>query len=317
MTIFTQDDKVVAMPTGHGPVALGLSAPAGTGVALTVGQVPAGGTLQAGARTLRAGDAIDAAEMGQLTFTPGAEPGTGTVVIRAASGGETDTLVASVHVVSAEASDGLYFRANDGTSGVEVWRATSDGTLERVADIAPGADSSQALRFTDLGTGVWFQADDGVSGTEPWRVGTDGTLGMVADIVPGEGGSFPHEFVRLGADTFFAADTAAGATELFRIGADGALVQMTDMAGVPGGADPRDLIVHDGALYFSAVDAEGRARAVARHRGRRRGAHRRHRARGRGRRPGRHVRARGRVVVRPPPTTGSGRICGAWTTARR
>jgi ELWxxDGT repeat protein len=65
----------------------------------------------------------------------------------------------------------VLFAADDGRTGLEPW--VSDGRrggTKRLADIAPGARSSNPREFTLSGDFVYFAADDGTSGTEPWAI---------------------------------------------------------------------------------------------------------------------------------------------------
>lgn len=65
----------------------------------------------------------------------------------------------------------LYFAANDGVSGVELWK--SDGTPEgtvQVMDIAPGGASSLPRGFTRVGVKLYFVARDPTHGDELWSL---------------------------------------------------------------------------------------------------------------------------------------------------
>jgi len=65
----------------------------------------------------------------------------------------------------------LFFTADDGESGTELW--WSDGTLagtELVDDIYPGALDSSPYELTGLGNILFFTADDGNTGKELWAL---------------------------------------------------------------------------------------------------------------------------------------------------
>lgn len=86
-----------------------------------------------------------------------------------------------------ELGDVLYFAADDGRHGSELWR--TDGTTagtRMVADVCPGPCSSWPGRLILLGDRLAFDARDGVHGTEMWI--TDGTRAgtrMPRDLCPG------------------------------------------------------------------------------------------------------------------------------------
>lgn len=62
----------------------------------------------------------------------------------------------------------MYFAADDGVHGREVWR--TDGTVsEQVEDLRPGADGSEPLELTVFEGWLYFTAEDGASGRELWR----------------------------------------------------------------------------------------------------------------------------------------------------
>jgi len=83
----------------------------------------------------------------------------------------------------------LYFLANDGIHGRELW--VSDGTTagtRRVTDLAPGEDSPEITEMTAYGNSLFFVHHDGTNnhGRELWYTnGTTLGTGMVKDIATG------------------------------------------------------------------------------------------------------------------------------------
>jgi ELWxxDGT repeat protein len=109
-------------------------------------------------------------------------------------------------------NNGIFFVANNGNDGVELWK--SDGTTAGtvlVADIAPGAASSYPEALVGADGLVWFAADDQSTGVELWK--SDGTAAgtqRVADLVPGSGGSYPRLLTTAGRRFYFTAQTSSG-----------------------------------------------------------------------------------------------------------
>ena len=83
----------------------------------------------------------------------------------------------------------LFFTANDGIHGYELWKSngTNAGTV-LVKDIQPdarGGDDYGPGSLTGVGGTLFFTADDGIHGSELWK--SDGTKAgtvLVKDIVP-------------------------------------------------------------------------------------------------------------------------------------
>ena len=78
----------------------------------------------------------------------------------------------------------LYFTADDGTNGSELWKSdgTASGTV-MVKDIYSGSSSSSPSSLTAVGNTLYFRANDGTNGYELWK--SDGTASgtvMVKDI---------------------------------------------------------------------------------------------------------------------------------------
>ena len=64
----------------------------------------------------------------------------------------------------------LYFQANDGNNGRELWKSdgTASGTV-MVKDINSGSGSSSPSNLTAVGNTLYFSADDGTNGDELWK----------------------------------------------------------------------------------------------------------------------------------------------------
>ena len=111
----------------------------------------------------------------------------------------------------------LYFTADDGENGNELWVSdgTSEGT-ELLTDINPGSGSSYPTGFTEFDGKLYFAADDGENGTELFV--TNGTVEgteLLTDINPGLGSSDPNSFTEFNGKLYFAADNGDNGTELF------------------------------------------------------------------------------------------------------
>ena len=67
--------------------------------------------------------------------------------------------------------DTLYFSANDGSTGTELWaHDTSNASTWRVADINSGTGNSDPGYYMAIlvGDTLYFSANDGSSGAELW-----------------------------------------------------------------------------------------------------------------------------------------------------
>jgi ELWxxDGT repeat protein len=102
----------------------------------------------------------------------------------------------------------VYFAANDGIHGDELWR--SDGTAAgtyMVKDIEPGLAGSNLYNITALNGELYFSAFTSQYGWEPWiSNGTESGTQVLKDIVPGPSGSDASEFMSMGNTVYFAAD---------------------------------------------------------------------------------------------------------------
>jgi ELWxxDGT repeat protein len=153
----------------------------------------------------------------------------------------------------------LYFAADDGSEGVELWK--SDGTITstlRIKDINaafPGASSSPAS-LTAVGTTLFFTANDGVHGTELWK--SDGTAAgttLVKDIYAGAFDASPSNLTNVNGTVYFTANDGVSGIELWKSdGTPGGTVQVKDIYSGAPDSSPSHLANINGMLLFAAND---------------------------------------------------------------
>ncbi len=160
---------------------------------------------------------------GQVTFVGSDVSGNQTLNVSDGSAAGTSLLVSlptdepssSIASQFIDAGGVVFFTADDGLQGVELWRTdgTEEGTV-LVKDIRPGPGSSGPSKFATMGNKVFFQADDGVTGIEPWvSDGTETGTIRLADIQLGPNASNPFNFVEYNGEVFF---LTAGGKEVWR-----------------------------------------------------------------------------------------------------
>ena len=146
----------------------------------------------------------------------------------------------------------LYFTANDGTLGIELWK--TDGTVVGtvlVKDIRPGSASGNPVFLTAVGSSLYFLIHDGASPPEIWK--SDGTeIGTVL-------------VKQFGTNRALQNFTSAGATLYFTFGEDATGVELWKTDGTEAGtlivkdirpgflsSSPDKLTLVDDILYFAA-----------------------------------------------------------------
>ncbi len=99
----------------------------------------------------------------------------------------------------------LYFAADDGIHGMELWR--TDGTLagtHLAVDVRPGPEGSNPGELTDFNGRLFFRADDGQRGPSLWK--SDGTAAgtqAVRDPIPSTASHTGPVFLRVAGRTLF------------------------------------------------------------------------------------------------------------------
>ncbi len=133
----------------------------------------------------------------------------------------------------------LYFVANDGVHGSELWKAgVNGGSPTLVADIEPGVAASVPQQLTAVGSQLFFSARTGTFGSELWR--TDGTVrgtSMVADLEPGPASCFPSGLTEVAGRLYFFCSDQGNKAPRRRWRTDGSPAGTVAITGIPESAD--------------------------------------------------------------------------------
>ncbi|MFY0562939.1 ELWxxDGT repeat protein [Archangium lansingense] len=173
-----------------------------------------------------------------------------------APGSEPESLV--------RGEDGLFFTADDGTHGRELWVSSGTGGAGSflVKDIRPGLDSSEPNELTRVGDKLFFTADDGVHGRELWV--SDGTASgtfLVKDIHASPLELGPSGLVEFNGRVYFAAEDEVNGRELWvSDGTASGTFMVEDLypgddifsPGTPGSSSPRRMTRTSESFYFVA-----------------------------------------------------------------
>ena len=173
-----------------------------------------------------------------------------------------------------EFNDQLYFSANDGENGSELW--VTDGTTagtQLLININPSpgnySSSSSPSSLTEFNGKLYFSAFDGENGSELWvSDGTTAGTSLLTEINPGDGSSSPSSLIEFNDQLYFSAFDSENGRELWVTdGTTAGTTLVVDIA--PGSSDnyyygntfpdsssPSDLTEFNDQLYFAASDGE-------------------------------------------------------------
>ena len=149
----------------------------------------------------------------------------------------------------------LYFAANDGANGRELWRLDTNAAAPvMAADIVQGPGSSSPSQLTVAGGVLYFRATTS-TGFELWKY--DGvSAALAADINTGAGGSFLTSLTAFGNEVVFRATDGTDGEELFAYSPAAGLKPLNvNRECAECGSNPYGLMVYEGRLYFGAAES--------------------------------------------------------------
>ncbi len=201
-----------------------------------------------------ADDGINGRELWKTNGTAG-----GTMLVKDIYTGSSSSIEDTLTVEQlAVMGDTLFFVANDGINGKELW--ISDGTAANthmVKDIRSGAASSHPYELVVIGNTLFFQANNGSEGVELWKSdGTEAGTVLVKDINPAGSSNPLHLEVWQGTLYFSATSNDTEGTELWKSdGTEAGTVLVKDINPVANqSSHPEQLTALESYLFFVADD---------------------------------------------------------------
>jgi ELWxxDGT repeat protein len=162
----------------------------------------------------------------------------------------------------------IFFAADNGKAGRELWRIEADGGRSMVKDINPGRQGSNIGHLDSVNGKLYFTAYSPATGFGLWT--SDGTAGGTTFLqsvsVVGQPEK-PGAFKSFDNEIFFAGWTSGSGVELWKSNGTatgtmllkdiypGMTYNPDDQTLTPNSSSPTDLIEFNGSLYFAATDA--------------------------------------------------------------
>lgn len=176
--------------------------------------------------------------------------------IHTVCGDFVDTGWPSGHGDMAVLETDIFFPADDGVRGMELWMYSGPGVgCTIVADLEPGPDGSDPGDLTVFDGTVVFAASGSDVGRELWSTsGAAASTTLAADIYPGVEDSWPYNLSVYGGRLYFTADDGESGFEPYVTDLLAAPSLLADINSGKDSSYPGNYEEYDGKVYFSALD---------------------------------------------------------------
>ncbi len=151
----------------------------------------------------------------------------------------------------------MYFSANDGPTGFELWKTDGTaGNTVQVKNIAGGSQASNPQSLVNFNDTLYFVADDGTNGPQVWKSdGTDANTVRVTNLAHPAGSGITSLVVSGGLLYFIYSDGTASINSQQIYVTDGTFGNEHLLSpSHPATLDPRSLTDFNGTLYFTMND---------------------------------------------------------------
>ncbi|MGB3652276.1 MAG: putative Ig domain-containing protein [Rivularia sp. (in: cyanobacteria)] len=152
----------------------------------------------------------------------------------------------------------IYFTADDGRNGRELWRLDKSGNPVPVGDINDGFASSNPENLTVIDNTLYFTAETTEEGRELWKINETGVPEQVYDINLGANSSNADNLTVFNNTLYFIADNDKYGRELWKLDSFGKPQVVKEINDYSQSSNPANLTVSNDALYFTLTDSDDR-----------------------------------------------------------
>ena len=152
----------------------------------------------------------------------------------------------------------IYFTADDGRNGRELWKLKEKRYLVPVSDINNGFASSNPENLRVVNGTLYFTAESKDKGRELWKIDETGVPQQVYDINYGANSANPSNLNVFNNTLYFIADDEKYGRELWKLDSSGKPQVVKDINIYSQSSNPEILTIFNDTLYFTLTDRYGK-----------------------------------------------------------